>query len=106
MSKHKQATNIDKGRVRITRKGFDALTAEAYRILGVEFSDAEPGKGAVTLSLDAYLFMLSVLEATVDYSGYIGETAGAEEACAPEGCGFSFGRIAVTLAGDLIVCGT
>lgn len=106
MSKHKQITTIAKGRVRITRKGFDVLTAEANRVLGLEFYEVEPGKGPVTLSLDVWLFTLSVLQVALEYSGYIGETAGAAEACGPEGCDFSFGQIAVTLAGDVIVCGS
>ena len=101
-------TTIDKGRVRIRTKGWAAFVAETDRVLGLDLHDLERGMGPVTLSLEAHLFMVSVIKAAVEYSGYSGRGGGCDcdELCSGfGGCDFSYGSIYVCNEGDLFVCG-
>ena len=104
----KPITKIENGRVRITRKGWEAFVGETDRILGLHVSElVHDGKGPVAMALEAHLFMLHVIEAAVEYSGYSGRGGGCDcdELCSGfGGCDFSYGSIYVCNDGDLFVC--
>ena len=105
--KRQPITTIEKGRVRITRKGWRAFNAETGRILGFELHGVDDGKGAVTMALEAHLFMLQAIKAAVEFSGYSRRRGGCDcdELCSGfGGCDFSYGSVYVCNEGDLFVC--
>lgn len=110
MSENRIVTKIEGNKVSIRRADWDHLVEETDSNLGLELRDIEPGKGkTVTIRLDVWLFLLSVLKAAVEYSGYVG--AGCEACCEEEceglgGCDFCYGTIGVCEGGDLVFCGT
>lgn len=106
-----QLTEISKGRVKFTRKAWAFFVAETDRVLGLSLHDMAPGKGAVSMPLEVHLFMLSVIEAAVEYSGAdLRRAGGGGGGCCEEkcrgfgGCDYEYGTIAVCNEGDLFVC--
>ncbi|KKM72947.1 hypothetical protein LCGC14_1415430 [marine sediment metagenome] len=100
-------TTIEKGRVRISRKGWAAFVADTDDVLGLDLSNIEAGNGPVTLALEAHLFLLSVIKAAQEYAAYSrgGDGCDCDELCSGfGGCDFSYGSIFVCNEGDLFVC--
>lgn len=103
-------TKIDGNRVKMSRKDWDAWVAMTDAVLGLELHDLAPGKGTVTIALEVWCFLLSVLKEAVEYSGIRARGRGCEECCEKEckglgGCDFCYGSAGVCNGGDLVFCG-
>lgn len=104
-----QLTEISKGRVKFSRDAWQFFVDETDRVLGLQLHEFEPGKGAVTMPLEVHLFMLSLIESAVCYSGADVVRAAGGGCCEKKcrgfgGCDFEYGSIAVCNDGDLFVC--
>lgn len=112
MADARQATKIEKKHMQMRRKDWAHFVAETDQAIGLDLHDFEPGKSAnIRMPIEAWLFMLSVIEAALACSGYSarqragGGDCDCEETCRGfGGCDFSYGTIIVCGDGDLFVC--
>ncbi len=105
----KPVTKIEKNSMKMARKDWEWFVAETHAAIGLELHDTEPCKGPVRMSLDAWLFTLSCIEAALTYSGASARGGDCQECCDDKcsgfgGCDFCFGTACVCNQGDLFRC--
>ncbi|MCP4871594.1 MAG: hypothetical protein GY898_23035 [Proteobacteria bacterium] len=106
----RRMTRIEGNRVKLTRDNWDTFRAETADFLGLDLHELDPvGKGTVTIPLEVWCFLLSVLEEAVAYNEVRGARGGCQACCDREckrlgGCDYCYGTIGVCNGGDLVLC--
>lgn len=113
MADARQLTKIEKKHMQMRRKDWQFFVAETDRAIGLDLHEYEPGKsGNIRMPMEAWLFLLSVIEAALTCSGYTARQRGGgggdcdcDTICRGfGGCDFSYGVVYVCGEGDLFIC--